>query len=106
MSIDSFLASLPATLGTMTPKSGSALETGDFEIDLIVKGELVLSDGRFAKYHHVKWGHRMGLPQGDPIAVACCIILRTVYLDDRPITWEEVLNLNPGDAHLLLNKLF
>jgi hypothetical protein len=70
------------------------------------KGEVLLSDGRFATIFKVKAGHLAMSLDHNKMHEILKIMTMTVKIDDKPITIEEAFNLDIHDFNKISHFLF
>ncbi len=69
------------------------------------KGEVVLSDGRFATLFKVKAGHFLMSQDPNKMIELCKIMTMTVRVDDKLLTTQEVFNLDIEDFNKIAHHL-
>lgn len=70
------------------------------------KGEVLLSDGRFATIFKVKAGHLAMSLDSNKMFEIFKIMTMTVKIDDKPITMQEAFNLDVNDFNKIIHYLF
>ena len=70
------------------------------------QAELILSDGRFATIFKVKAGHIAMSLDNNKMFECFKVMTYTVKVDDKPITMQEVFNLDIEDFNKICKHLF
>lgn len=69
------------------------------------KGEIVLSDGRFAAIHKIKVGHIVLSRAETELMSALKLIAVAVKIEDKVPTNEDLFNLNMEDFYKIMEAL-
>ena len=77
----------------------------EFNIQSERKGELVLSDGRFATVFKLKVGHLLLARDPDDLSRMLKLLTVTVKLDGEPMTMKDAVNLELDDFNNLMSLL-
>lgn len=84
-------------------KDTTSLRDGELKREL--KGEVTLSDGSFARYYKTKAGHQINAYDPNTMRFVAGLIMQLVEIDDKPITWNYLINLDVRDFTTLAVKI-